>query len=580
MADATITINADAAQAEATLEELRALSAELFTGIGLDAKKSAAAQEALAQAWKQQKVSLLDANNAAAALRPQVEGLSNAASKSAFNIKDLSKSLLGFASASSVIQANLSDLEAEFKPLIEDMKQYVIQTTGGSDASRLFAAQIESFLRPTTIAKNLIEQFVILWNQFRLATGQATEESIKQEAEQARINSQLDKYQKSLAESTQALGDRSVVLSRVIEQQMQEGEVTKTVRDDLKKLLDEYDKAGTEAPANVQALADKLGILSSAQERATEAADKHTGKIKEEKVAVEQSDGAFSALTEKLKGFTDGKRQQADATREATKALEEETRALEAQAKAAQDASGKAQQNLADAQKREKELRDKPVLSVDEAEELQKIQSNLNDLDAEAATTAEDAAQATFEYGEAQGELADSTADAADAIGDQGKKADYAAGVMSELDAATKAYEASIQAAGDSTASTNEIVETIGENGERKFTNLTEAAGEFGDVVVQAGEDGQQVMTNLGRATEQVAGALPDAASGLYDVAGALNEIDRAQGKGEDEKGLAKVGADAEKLAKEYLPEILRLVKEIGEEASKVTLGGGGGGGL
>lgn len=578
MADAKISITAETTQAQGEVQTLRQVIDGFFTNLGLQKEELQRFGDKFEEEFKQAGISAKYAADALNQLKPQIQELrtqQDAVAKSGGQTSNILKGLrgemFGLYSTTQLATANLRDLQQGLSPLVDTVKQFAVETGASQDAVDLFSNSVEMLIRPTTIAKNLIENFDIAWKNFKEGAGLSTEATVKFSAEMERVNAILQEMRQNAADEAQELKDRATAIAIQVNAERSRGEITAATRAEVEKLVREYEKAGEEIPAKILRAAEAAGVLTEAQREAAKAAEESATAHGKEAAEVSKVAAEKDKLIPALTALAEGRKAATATVDDSIRALKEEIALYEQEAAAAQKAADEAQKRATDAAARIGELEGKPVLTLDEQNELNELKGQQVSLDEDAANAAENAAQATFEYGDAQAALGENT-DAAN------ESLDYASQVMAELDAATSQYSAAIQAAGDSTASTNAIVETIGENGERSFSNLADEAGRFGDVLVEVGENGEQTITNIADGADAAAAALPDAAAGLYDLADANRQLDGAQGEGGEEKGLAKMGTDAKALAKEYLPEILRLCKEIKAEAAGITLGGGGAG--
>lgn len=577
MADAKIEITAEAGQAKATLEELRTIAASVFEGVKLDANKAKEATESLAQGWSKAGVSAGEAQQAAAKLRPQVDELANSTKGAAAELKDFAKAIGLIGSATVYAQRYLNDLKEAITPLVDQLRNAAYEAGGTREGVERLEEGFNSFISPAEGAADLLRNIVNLYRDLREAITDVT-------VEQQRAEKAVTQLTAAQRETEQSLSDQANALALMIEKERERGEVTGQTEKAVEKLVKAYESSGVEIPQILAETMQSLGLLTKAQEdaakaaekaaeeaekaaekqaqaaaKAQEALDKKAASLAAETAELEKQFSAEEQLLPKLKEFAEGKKAGTAAVDDSVRALKEELSILEQAAKAAEDAAKSAGARASQAAGRIAELEGKPVLTIDEQNELNDLKAAQVDIDNEAADAADNAAQAAFEYGDAQAALGESTDKASESL-------DYASGVMAELEAATTSYQAALANVGDEAQSATAYVEAVGKDGTKFWTNFT-------DTVV----GGNEALGDTGDALGDIAGALPDTADGLYQVGDALKQIDAPGGDGED-KGLSKVATDAKTLAKELLPEILRLCKEIKEEAGSITLGGGGAG--
>ena len=583
MADVDISVGANTKDAEATLEQLKGIVSELFKGINVDSEKSAAIQEQLTAAWKEQNVTLLQANDAAAALRPEVESLataqttaSTATSAHAFNVKDLSKSLLGTISVVGLVKSNFDALKPSLSAAGSELRSIAVAAGLSNDSASILTNTFEMMANPFTIIENLTANLKISSRLLAEALyDEASAADAATEAQQRKAGvmaSVLSEQQKLVAEEqkgAESLDRRTAALERQIQAEQQGGEVKKFYLDKLRAILDEYDRRGETPPQKTLELAQALGVLSSEQEKAATASEKHSASVREETTAVADSGAAYDGVIGKLKEFAEGKDAATKASADSLAALKAETEALKEQADAANEAAKEAGKSASDAQKRIKELESEPVLTIDQQNELNSLKEQQVNLDLQAGDAAAEAADKTFEYGQAQDLLAGSTAGATGALEEQASGVDHAAGVMAELDSATREYQQAIDAAADSSASASKIIETVGENGERKFTNLADAAGEFGDVLVEVGEDGTKSITNAANAADKIPTALDKIGPAAEKAGEGLAALDEGL-SGKDGDGISKAASDLETVEGK-MQSIATLAREIRVEFQRIN---------
>lgn len=580
MADAKITITADAQEAKATLEELRGIAGEVFTGVKVDAEKAAQAQEMLAQEWQKVGVTTSQAKKAAQQLKPVMADLGKTSGGTGDLIKGLRGEMFGLYSTTQLVTANLRDLQAGLAPLVDVMKQAAVETGATQQAVDLFSNSVEMLIKPTTIAKNLIENFKIAWDVFRDSISTATEEQKRFAEQTERVEGILETYRQKVAENQQAIEDRTRAMSIQVGVEERAGGVTAETRAEVEKLVAEYDKYGKKIPAALDLVRIQLGITTKAQDEAAEAAkrageeaakaaekqveaaekarkaqldaaEKHAAKLADETAALGAQFSSTEKLIPALTAIAEGKKVATAAADDSIRALKEELDLMKQQADEAQKQADAAQQKAGDAAKRIAELEGSPVLTIDEQNELNDLKDQQVQIDQEAADAAENAAQAAFEYGDAQDALAQSTTDATGALDDQAKSGDVVADLWAKVDAATAAYTATLADVGDQAQSTTAYVEAIGKNGQKFWTNFT-------DTIVDSGRalDG----------TADAAGQIPDELSKIGPAAERAGEglagLDEALA-GDGEGGFAKTAQDIDSVntGLERTHELARLIR-------------------
>lgn len=123
-------------------------------------------------------------------------------------------------------------------------------------------------------------------------------------------------------EEGKALELQSAVLERQIKAEQEAGRVTKQTADATQELLDKYEEIGEKAPAGFEAAAKAAGVLSTAEERAAEKADRLAAAAGEDGAAGALDDlgESATAAADPLASFA----QNADMARDAlSKAFEE-----------------------------------------------------------------------------------------------------------------------------------------------------------------------------------------------------------------------------------------------------------------
>ena len=155
--------------------------------------------------------------------------------------------------------------------------EYNGATRDAIDSASGFASSIASFDFAGAIAK--AGQFLGAMHDLTQGISETTAAfGNLADAQDARNFAGLLKTQQDLVkgheEEVDALNRKAAAISREITTQQQEGEVQGYVRDAIKETLDSYDKLHEAVPSQLAEQAASLGIVSSAQEKATESAAK------------------------------------------------------------------------------------------------------------------------------------------------------------------------------------------------------------------------------------------------------------------------------------------------------------------
>lgn len=187
-------------------------------------------------------------------------------------------------------------------------------------------------------------------------------EQVEALREQLKVAADLVAQHKEDVDSSER---RAGALVRLIAQQKASGEVSKFVRDEAKKLLDEYDKIGEQAPTAFLKAVSGLGILSSAQEKALKDSERLADRAekdaerraKAEERAAERIQRALEANSEKLLAQIERYEEVAKRLDEINAKVDEATRT---------DIFGKpvnaANESVAELQKKVDTLRSEPII--------------------------------------------------------------------------------------------------------------------------------------------------------------------------------------------------------------------------
>ena len=156
--------------------------------------------------------------------------------------------------------------------------------------------------------------------------GRLNEEVVSRNAKERESLQQVLKAQREMVDArkdeAEALELQSSVLERQIKAEQEAGKVTKQTADAARNLLDEYEDLGEKAPAAFEAAAKAAGVLSTAEERAAEKADRLAAAAGEDGAAGALDDlgESATAAADPLASFA----QNADMARDAlSKAFEE-----------------------------------------------------------------------------------------------------------------------------------------------------------------------------------------------------------------------------------------------------------------
>lgn len=337
--------------------------------------------------------------------------------------------------------------------------------------------------------------------------------------------------------------------------------------DNVDRAREAFDAAGS----GFSALIDRLSETKEATKGAAEETRGHTATLSDNKKAVDD-------LLPKLKELAEGKRAGAVATQEQNAALKEELALRKQEADAAGRSQAEISRDVESKKKRISELDQLPVRTIEQDEELFRLKGELFEAEQKLAQATEESIQKQFEYGEAAGAAAEASGAAAEATTGQAAATDALSEALKKAADAQKEVDAETAKARDSLASANEIIETVGENGERKFTNLKDAAGQFGEVMVKVGEDGETVLTNVGdkaqAAAESVQGVADAATTAAEKVGEVGTEADAQVAKVDD---LAAAWDRATEAVERYREAVERANAAVRDHESLVDDGGSGG---
>lgn len=188
-------------------------------------------------------------------------------------------------------------ISKRWTPILSDFHRSAEETFGANAT-----AVVERFFRSLN-PKSFIEDFGTLLGQIeaqgqRLVTTLNAQSEASDKAQQARVREVhlIDEVASSIDKEIKRREEAREGLVKFVEYQEESGRLTGAVLDETKlkvrDLLNAYDRAGEKAPADIQAIADRLGVLSDAQKRAAEEA---------KRLAEEQERAATRAAEAKLR---------------------------------------------------------------------------------------------------------------------------------------------------------------------------------------------------------------------------------------------------------------------------------------
>lgn len=366
--------------------------------------------------------------------------------------------------------------------------------------------------------------------------------------EQLRAQSILDKYVGGLQKKREELVATALAIERQVASEKAAGEVQRSTLEWIQKALDSYAALGDTVPAALQKVADSLGIMSSEQEKAAEAAEKASEQEAEaaERAAAKEEERAareveahakrVAAALEAALAKEEAAAREVAAAQAAVRAVEGELEEF-ADAQRTPEALGKLNEEL-------DELRSQPFLTDQQMKRL----NDLQDITGSLAVSSRDW-RVEREKTIAQEKILDKLDDA--------RRKEY------------QAEEEQLDSLIDSLHEQNREFRENAEVSRDAGGAAGEAALSFRDLERQNAEN-LETMGRFGKATAQAAGSLEnvgDAAGGIGEQMGELSEeTDKA------ETGFSKMNAQADELIPK-LERIEELVERIKKEAASISLG-------
>lgn len=263
---------------------------------------------------------------------------------------------------------------------------------------------------------------------------------------------------------------------------------------------------------------------------------------------------AAGAASAKAGAETERAQQRAKvATDDATRAIREQIAALEERVRVTAKTQEEAQSALADLESRRAELVAKGALSLEESEELVRIESQLFDSRKKVVEATKDASAAMLDLDVAQAEAAKS----ADAVAQAWEEFDRASAELSRnIDEVAKGFEVSGEAFSGVGATADEVAES--------FRELQERSGWTSDLAVTATEAGIRIE-GVGRAADDAAQSMERVAGATERVASAAEEATTAEEQARLLANAWRAVADASSSHVEQVRELVALYRELQE---------------
>lgn len=321
------------------------------------------------------------------------------------------------------------------------------------------------------------------------------------------------------------LAIRTEAITRQAEVEAQAGEVTKATRDELKRLLDTYERIGEKPPESLAKVTAELGIMSAAAERAAKA-------TKEEGEAVAKASEQHGALVDKLKAVAEARREETASTEEALVKLKEELKLREGEAEEAQRAAGGAAKAAEDARARLAEIEAKPITTEGEEVERLELRRKLNALESEAEAQAQRNADAAADLEAAQAALAAQTDGTAKASGSLVAVGGELYDQFGKVGGAAEEAGAQVEGVGEAASGAAVRMEQAfgkmvvdGQEVDVLMTKITNTSDELGEGFRTAADDArayfegtQGAVAEFGESIDVVAGKVGDAAEGVQRI--------------------------------------------------------------
>lgn len=577
-----LVFTAETSDVQSKVKTLRQVIDEFTASLGLSGDQAKRVGDTYEQIYTKLNVDAPTAEKALAAVRAEHEKSGPAVQKHDFNIKSLAQSFLGVVSVAAIVRANLADIRAELEPLVEELQEYAVENGASKTAVDLFSNSIEMMLDPMTIAKNLISNFKIAWGEFERGVGLSTEATGKLSDELERVNRLLAKHQADIQQETQSLKDRTdaIAIATFIEER--HGGVTAKTREEVEKLVAEYDKTG-EIPPKLDRIRKSLGILTEAEKEAASEAKRRGEEQERAATKAAKAAEAERSSTEAIRDASAARRDSAAPTREATAAVEEHAEALQLEAAAANEAAAAERARLDEIEEIRRKQAQQP-LDPGELNRLFELESGAPARENEWAVRAEDDVLAARDsVGEFGKELTKAEEQAEAAFNATATGAEEA---WQTVDQITESLEAAREAGLDlgdvdlggayreSEADQRVWVEQTKYNAEKAAQNLedgfvgpvretipliTNEAAKAADEMVRIGEDGAKSIVGVGQA--------------VGDAGEKVEQLGQAAATASEQLNFAKAREDVEWL-EEHVPTLIGLVEQLAAAAAAVELGG------
>lgn len=361
------------------------------------------------------------------------------------------------------------------------------------------------------------------------------------------------RFVSGLADQRKANRDNAEAIVREAENEIAaRGKVQDATREWLKETLDAYERIGDEPPEKLQKLADSLGIVSSAQEKAGESA----------KRTAEEQEKAADAAEANAQREADAAAKAAEAATKAAQAkidaLKREEEAAQEKAKTAQEAyEAEVARNTTDApgaaEKELNELRSKNTLTVEEANRLAELEQVTGSL-ASAMDKRRKATEALAREDEAFAKV-------------QEERAKVEEAESRRIDAEIEAYREREKALADQAEA-----DTTWQDVELRTIDAMEKAGAITKEEADARRTSAQAAKDQALAGDQVNESLAETAETAPEAAEALGKFGEESKKAGE--GLDALATAAER-SRDAIKEIVReLLPEMIQLAAQVRLGG------
>lgn len=520
MADDDVTLGGDSREAQIAFLQLKDVVEQFLASLGKTGPEAKDAAQALTGLFHDAEIGASEAAKRLPEFYQQFQNATPKVEKLGVSIKDLTKGIGGGISAFAILRQNVSDLG----PVLDKLGTSVAKLVAGENATaaetEAITTKFKALINPGKIVASIIADFALANEKAAESLKGLAEEMVgassvaipKLTDAQTKANDATREGIKLQAErsgkAATAAKDRDTLAAAIIRETtaaIENGKVTKDQREEITQLNQAYHDAGETVPAAFQKIVDKLGILTTEQEKAKDAATKHAEEAA--KAAEQRADAEENAVEREKKALEEATAAQAKAVEERVKALAD---AEEAYGKSIQDATSdggnvitsengaeEAQKRVDELKKKIKELSDTPILTEEQAELARQLPNDLQKATEEAEALSRAAVQGVapiIDAAEATGLLADN-AKVLDAI--WATQADDHQKVIDEI---ARSNEAQDKAAQDAADSAKEFGESAAKAADA-VGDTADATKKTADAAEKLGDEGKKGMEEFGAAT-------------------------------------------------------------------------------